>query len=493
MLPNGDYDRMEPFMENTKLANAIDMEMGPDGKIYILEYGTGWFQKNPDAALSRIDYIAGNRAPKIANVSVDKSAGALPFTVKISVDAVDPEKDKMTYAWTLGDGTVKETSDPQLEYTYNKVGDFGISVEVKDKDGVSAKSETVQVYAGNTTPEVNINITGNKTFYFPGKPVLYSVTASDKEDSAIVPSNYFVSADYIEGTDLAAIPTGHKQGEAGITGKSLVQSLDCKTCHKEAEKNIGPAYIDVAKKYQNDPNAKTYLAEKIIKGGGGVWGEVAMAAHPSLPRSDIDQIVNWIMSLTDTKTVKKSLRQTGSIQASLGKPVKENGVLSLSASYTDLGGANIKSLTGRTTTLLRNNKILFSGKEKMKGYTTINFGGQNYMIAPAAEGWFTLENIDLSGIGSAMITAGWQQAPAYGFDFEIRLDDAAGKLIGTGSILPPKEKLKPGAIGFGTANVPIETVTDGKFHTIYIVSKPKDVKESTQIFLQSIQFNLSKN
>ena len=78
------------------------------------------------------------------------------------------------------------------------------------------------------------------------------------------------------------------------------------------------------------------------------------------------------------------------------------------------------------------------------------------------------------------------------FDFELRLDDAGGKLIGTGSILPPKEKLKPGAIGFGVANIQIEPVTDGKFHTIYIVSKPKDAKESTQIFLQSILFNYSQ-
>ncbi len=489
MLPNGDFDKMEPFMENTKLANCIDMEMGPDGKIYLLEYGTGWFQKNPDAGLSRIDYIAGNRAPKIAKVSVDKNTGALPYTVKATVEAVDPEKDKMTYLWTLGDGTTKETTEPSLEYTYTKVGDFNIYVTASDDKGATTRSEDVQVYAGNTTPDVDITLNGNKTFYFPGKPVTYSVGATDKEDSSISSSNFFVSADYIEGTDLAAIPQGHQQGEAGISGKSLVQSLDCKTCHKEAEKNIGPAFIDVAKKYHNDPNAKPYLIDKIIKGGGGVWGETAMAAHPSFPRSDIDQIVNWIMSLADAKAVKKSLPQNGSLQASLGKPAKDNGVLSLSASYTDQGGTNIKSLTGRTTTLLRNNKVVFSGKEKMKGYTTINFNGQNYMIAPAAEGWFTLDNIDLTGIGSAMISAGWQAAPAYGFDFEIRLDDAAGKVIGTGSITAPKEKLKPGAIGFGGASISLEPITDGKFHTLYIVSKPKDAKESTQIFLQSIQFN----
>ena len=43
-------------MPHTALHNCIDMEAGPDGKLYLLEYGTGWFQKNPDAGLSRIDY-----------------------------------------------------------------------------------------------------------------------------------------------------------------------------------------------------------------------------------------------------------------------------------------------------------------------------------------------------------------------------------------------------------------------------------------------------
>lgn len=56
LQPNGDFYKMEPFMPGTKFAAPIDMEMGPDGKLYILEYGTGWFHKNKDAGLSRIDY-----------------------------------------------------------------------------------------------------------------------------------------------------------------------------------------------------------------------------------------------------------------------------------------------------------------------------------------------------------------------------------------------------------------------------------------------------
>lgn len=56
LQPNGDFYKMEPFMEGTKLAAPVDMELGPDGKLYILEYGLGWFSKNKDCGLSRIDF-----------------------------------------------------------------------------------------------------------------------------------------------------------------------------------------------------------------------------------------------------------------------------------------------------------------------------------------------------------------------------------------------------------------------------------------------------
>ena len=56
MQPNGDYDAMEPFMPATKLHALIDMEMGQDGRLYLLEYGSQWYKKNSDAALSRVEY-----------------------------------------------------------------------------------------------------------------------------------------------------------------------------------------------------------------------------------------------------------------------------------------------------------------------------------------------------------------------------------------------------------------------------------------------------
>ena len=56
LRPNGDFETMEPFAPRDSFSAPIDMEMGPDGRIYVLEYGKAWFAKNADAGLSMIEY-----------------------------------------------------------------------------------------------------------------------------------------------------------------------------------------------------------------------------------------------------------------------------------------------------------------------------------------------------------------------------------------------------------------------------------------------------
>ena len=80
-------------------------------------------------------------------------------------------------------------------------------------------------------------------------------------------------------------------------GLALVAGSDCLTCHKVDEKVIGPSYRDVANKYENTEANVKMLAEKIIKGGTGVWGEVAMTAHPAVTQADAEQMVKYILLL----------------------------------------------------------------------------------------------------------------------------------------------------------------------------------------------------
>ena len=80
-------------------------------------------------------------------------------------------------------------------------------------------------------------------------------------------------------------------------GLDLIAKNDCLTCHKVSEKLIGPAYQDVANKYSSMDTAVTHLAHKIIAGGSGVWGTVAMTSHPNLSEADAEQIVKYILLL----------------------------------------------------------------------------------------------------------------------------------------------------------------------------------------------------
>ncbi len=468
MLPNGDFDKMEPFFSTIKLNSLIDMEVGPDGKLYLLEYGNGWFTKNPDAGLARIDFNAGNRPPVINAINVNKTSGVLPFAIKATTAAKDPENDKITYIWNLGNGTSKETAAPELDYTYTTAGDYQVSVEAKDNNGASSKSNLVNIYAGNEAPEVAIDLSGsNKSFYLPGAPVKYAITVTDKTDTAKMdPANLFVSVDYVEGFDKASASLGHQQGQANIGGKSMVFSLDCKSCHKEAEKSIGPSFLQVSQKYGKQPGAMSLLAQKVIKGGSGVWGDVAMAAHPTLSEGDVQQMVSWILSLSDKPSLKRSLPSSGTIVPPANK--KPGSVMVLSASYTDKGGNNIKSLTGSNSVALRSNTISFTGNEKVKGFTIFKYNGNNVMIFPATDGLFAVDSIDLTGVHSVNLINGWQAPPDKSIDYEVRLDASDGKIIGKGSMPTPKKGQQS-----GIAKIPLETVTDGRFHTIYFIYKPQ--------------------
>lgn len=80
-------------------------------------------------------------------------------------------------------------------------------------------------------------------------------------------------------------------------GLALIAKSDCLTCHKVHEKLIGPAYADVAAKYETTDANISMLASKVIKGGQGVWGAIPMTPHPQLSEADAQQMVKYILLL----------------------------------------------------------------------------------------------------------------------------------------------------------------------------------------------------
>ena len=84
-------------------------------------------------------------------------------------------------------------------------------------------------------------------------------------------------------------------------GQTLLNASDCKTCHSVENKIVGPAYNEVAKKYEFTKANVGMLADKVIKGGQGVWGEIPMAPHPDIKQEDAEKMAMYVLSLDGEK------------------------------------------------------------------------------------------------------------------------------------------------------------------------------------------------
>jgi glucose/arabinose dehydrogenase len=188
--PNGPVDHIQHFLPNAALEtngqpitdSPIDIEFGPDGSLYVLDYGDGFFRANPDAGLYRIDYSPGNKAPQ-AKISADPiSSSSAPLTVQFDgSDSVDPEGAALTYEWDFdGNGTFDATG-AEASFTYSELGRYTARLRVTDPEGRRGLTST-SISVGNVAPTVTIANPPSGAFFDWGQAVPFTVTTSDPED-----------------------------------------------------------------------------------------------------------------------------------------------------------------------------------------------------------------------------------------------------------------------------------------------------------------------
>lgn len=478
MKPNGDYENMEPFMGSSPFIAPIDMEVGPDGRLYILEYGKGWFSKNPDAGIVRIDYNAGNRPPKIEDIVIANTSGIMPYQLKAKVISSDPDNDALTYVWDLGNGIKKTTSQPAIEYAYAKAGEYPVSVQAIDKMKASTTSATKTVYAGNAQPKLTISLKGNKTFYFPGKPIDYQVIVTDP-GSAVNKTRIYVANDYIKGTDMAGASLGHQEVPDVQVGEGLILKSDCSACHKVNAVSVGPSFTEVSSKYKNHSNAVAYIATKILKGSSGVWGEVAMPPHATMPEADAQKIAQYILSLSNKTSAKPTLPAQGQIIPAASSD--DNTTFVINASYTDAGSAGVKPLTATGVAYLRSN-IIQAREITQRARLNLRDSTATGLISyPQTNGWMKLNGIDLKGVNSLGISS-INGAEEGLFTVEVRLDQENGRLIGSTEIRSGGSEKEFNSL------INLQPVGDAKLHDLYIIVKSNKTIRGRP-FLRSIKFN----
>jgi cytochrome c len=81
------------------------------------------------------------------------------------------------------------------------------------------------------------------------------------------------------------------------SAEAMMKKDGCSACHTIDKKLVGPMYVDVAAKYKADKDAPAKLADKVKKGGVGVWGQIPMPPNPQVSDADIKELVTWILTL----------------------------------------------------------------------------------------------------------------------------------------------------------------------------------------------------
>ncbi|HEU5473672.1 MAG TPA: ThuA domain-containing protein [Actinophytocola sp.] len=206
------------ILSTFEFKKPMDLKFGPDGALYLIEWGSGFGGDNADSAIYRIDYVQGNRPP-VARASADRTNGPAPLTVHFSsAGSRDPDGTPITYAWDFdGNGTVDSTeANPTFTYTAN--GNVSATLTVTDADGRTGTA-SVPIVVGNTMPTVTLTAPPNGGFFDWGDQVRFAVTVTDPEDGTIDCGQ--VTLQSILGHDTHGHPLDQEHGCTGVLQTTL--------------------------------------------------------------------------------------------------------------------------------------------------------------------------------------------------------------------------------------------------------------------------------
>ena len=408
---NNDLLRVDDFLPGTKFTKPIYIKFGPDGALYMLEYGTTWASNNADIKLSRIEYIPGNRPP-VAQIQIGKKTGKDQLTIPLSADSsFDYDGDALRYTWKDHKGNITG-KDKSFSAVYDEPGRYGIRLEVADGNGnVTVKDSFVT--AGVTT-EVALQLP-NRSFYWDTIQYALSVKNEKKEIAAAENAKVF----------LQYLPAGSNPrltgANADINGEVLMNESDCKGCHHHDLTSVGPSFMQIADRYSTQPEMIAPLASKILKGGSGMWGGNNMSAHPQLSVEQATAIVRYIYSLSEKQNPVKELPAKGRVAvAAAGKTQAQSGRYKLKGNYTS-NAPPFRGLIFSDSSILRNALVRGADFDRISD-ATISDG----IITGRTFSFAYLKDIDLSGIRKIKI---WSSGP-----IEIRIDSEKGPVIGKAHI-----------------------------------------------------------
>ena len=270
---------IHPFFDSATIAAPMDFEFGPDGSLYVVDYGSASYGGmyaggSPDAAIYKINYVDGSRSP-IAKVSADRVSGTAPLTVAFSsAGSRDPEGDPLTFAWDFdGDGTTDAT-EANPTHVYRDNGVFTARLTVTDGAGKTAiASETITV--GNDRPSVTIKAPESGGVFDYGDRLSFRVEVTDPQDGPIDCSKVRV--------ETALGHNEHAHGDQSFIGCS--------------------GTVTVPSAWEPDTQSSFYVVSASYTDGGGVDGVPALTGSDAAVLQPRTKQAEHFSSQTGVKVV----------------------------------------------------------------------------------------------------------------------------------------------------------------------------------------------
>ncbi|PTM20656.1 MAG: hypothetical protein DA446_02365 [Bacteroidetes bacterium] len=230
---NGELFQINPFLQNESLARPIDMEFGPDGALYVIEWGTGFFEENTDDRIIKIEFAQNlaNRVPT-ARATASVQSGIAPLQVEFSgVTSSDPDAgDILTYTWDLNGDQITDATTPTVSYTYTENGAYLATLTVADPEGATSVAQ-LEIVVGNSAPVVTITEPVNGGFYEDFDLINYRVEVTDAEQGSI--------GNGIQCEDIVVEPSiGHDDHSHGTGPRNGCEGTFMAETHGEGPDNV---------------------------------------------------------------------------------------------------------------------------------------------------------------------------------------------------------------------------------------------------------------
>jgi cytochrome c len=207
---------IDPLLSSVKFNRPMDFKFGPDGALYVVEWGTGYGGGNSDASIVRIDYLGNNQAIPVAKAGADRTNGPAPLTVNFSsAGSSDPGGSALTYSWNFGDGTTSTAANPSHTYT---AGNYTAMLTVRNSAGGTGTA-SLSITSGNSMPTLNISAPPAGGLFDFGDTVNFAVSVTDPEDGTVDCSTVTIQA--ILGHDTHGHPLDQYHGCAAKVQTTL--------------------------------------------------------------------------------------------------------------------------------------------------------------------------------------------------------------------------------------------------------------------------------